>query len=98
MKPFLQDPKNGKWLGPDVALTLVRAEGCDPKDESTQHYSVRSKRYRYIRYNNGMEELYDHDNDPDEWTNLADDPAHRTVCDEHFESLKKLTGFDFKTK
>jgi hypothetical protein len=27
--------------------------------------------WRYIRYKNGNEELYDHSSDPNEWTNLA---------------------------
>ena len=27
---------------------------------------------RYIRYEDGSEELYDHQTDPNEWTNLAD--------------------------
>ena len=39
-----------------------------------QNHAVRSERYRYIRYQDGTEELYDHDNDPMEWTNLADRP------------------------
>lgn len=98
MKPFLKDPDNGKWAGPDIAVTLVRGTGARPDDESTHHYSVRSKRYRYIRYNNGKEELYDHDTDPYEWKNLAGYPTHRATRNEHFESLKKLTGFDFKTE
>ena len=34
--------------------------------------SVRTERWRYIRYEDGSEELYDHHDDPDEWTNLAD--------------------------
>ncbi len=33
--------------------------------------AVRSKRFRYIHYNDGGEELYDHDVDAYEWTNLA---------------------------
>ncbi len=39
--------------------------------EETGHIAVRSSRYRYIRYKNGEEELYDHLVDPKERTNLA---------------------------
>jgi arylsulfatase A-like enzyme len=35
------------------------------------NHSVRSERWRYIRYADGTEELYDHSNDELEWTNLA---------------------------
>lgn len=34
-------------------------------------HSLRSERWRYIAYDNGFQELYDHDNDPHEFTNLA---------------------------
>ena len=33
--------------------------------------SIRSDRWRYIRYADGSEELYDHRADPNEWTNLV---------------------------
>ncbi len=33
--------------------------------------SLRTHRWRYIRYADGSEELYDHANDPNEWNNLA---------------------------
>lgn len=36
-----------------------------------QNHAVRNERYRYIRYANGDEELYDHQRDPNGWTNLA---------------------------
>jgi arylsulfatase A-like enzyme len=39
------------------------------------NHSLRDDRYRYIRYRNGDEEFYDHDNDPHEWRNLAGEPA-----------------------
>lgn len=38
------------------------------------NYAVRSKSWRYIRYFDGTEELYSHDNDSNEWHNLADKP------------------------
>ncbi|MFO1482008.1 MAG: sulfatase [Verrucomicrobiaceae bacterium] len=37
-------------------------------------YAARDERWRYIRYSDGSEELYDHQNDPNEWTNLAARP------------------------
>ncbi len=39
-----------------------------------KNHSLRTERYRYIRYENGAEELYDHQFDPEEWDNLAGDP------------------------
>jgi len=35
--------------------------------------------WRYIRYHNGDEELYDHQNDGDEFTNLAGDEKYNSV-------------------
>jgi len=43
------------------------------------NHSVRGPRYRYTRYADGAEELYDHENDTNEWTNLADDPGLEAV-------------------
>ncbi len=37
-------------------------------------YAARDERWRYIRYSDGSEELYDHQTDPNEWTNLAAKP------------------------
>jgi arylsulfatase A-like enzyme len=47
------------------------------------NHAVRSKRWRYIRYADGSEELYDHFRDPDEWNNLADDLKYSDVIKEH---------------
>ena len=44
-------------------------------------HSVRDKRWRYILYENGEEELYDHSVDEFEHDNLATDPAFRDVMD-----------------
>jgi arylsulfatase A-like enzyme len=43
------------------------------------NHAIRGERYRYIRFVDGSEELYDHQEDPNEWKNLADDPAYAEV-------------------
>ena len=43
------------------------------------NHAVRNSRYRYIRYENGDEELYDHLHDPNEWTNIADRPDASSI-------------------
>jgi Arylsulfatase A and related enzymes len=40
------------------------------------NHAVRDEHFRYIRYRDGSEELYDHREDPHEWRNLAGDSAH----------------------
>ena len=40
---------------------------------------MRDDRFRYIRYRDGSEELYDHHNDPHEWYNLASLPRLQGV-------------------
>ncbi|HEX8912400.1 MAG TPA: sulfatase [Humisphaera sp.] len=47
------------------------------------NHAVRTERYRYIRYADGSEELYDMQADPNEWTNLAKDAKHAEVLAEH---------------
>lgn len=55
-----------------------------------QHnHSVRSKDWRYIRYADGSEELYDHRTDPHEWANLAGNEAYQRVKEEHAKWLPK---------
>ena len=45
--------------------------------------SIRTARYRYIKYlKTGAEELYDHSNDPNEWTNLIGRSRYRAVSEE----------------
>lgn len=43
------------------------------------NHAVRTEFYRYIRYADGKEELYDHRNDPNEWTNLAEDDQYKDL-------------------
>ena len=41
------------------------------------NHSVRTKDYRYIRYEDGSEEFYDHTVDPQEWNNITDEEAYQ---------------------
>jgi arylsulfatase A-like enzyme len=43
------------------------------------NHAIRTEQFRYIRYNDGTEELYDHFNDSNEWTNLADEEHYREI-------------------
>lgn len=43
------------------------------------NHSVRSEHWRYIRYDDGSEELYDHRKDQRERMNLATNPEHRDL-------------------
>lgn len=54
------------------------------------NHSVRSERWRYIRYADGTEELYDHQTDPNEWTNLANESRYNSILAEHRRWLPRL--------
>jgi arylsulfatase A-like enzyme len=45
-------------------------------------HAIRTEKWRYISYADGTEELYDHDNDPYEWFNLAGDEAYGNIISE----------------
>ena len=47
------------------------------------NHGVRSEMWRYIVHADGSEELYDMRNDPQEFDNLAGDPQHAQVIEDH---------------
>jgi arylsulfatase A-like enzyme len=91
LRPFLEQPARSDWPGPPVALSIAQAGG-QPKLAGLHHFSVRSARWRYVRYADGSEELYDHAVDPYEWENLADSPAHAAVKQELLGQMRALAG------
>lgn len=56
--PQLRDPERER----DTPAIMTYLRG---------NHAVRTRRWRYIRYADGTEELYDHDRDPREWDNVA---------------------------
>lgn len=75
LKPLLMNPEKGVWEGPDVALSSifgpVPVDIGEPGKIENQHFTLRSANWRYVRYSNGEEELYNHRTDPQEWNNAA---------------------------
>ncbi|MEZ5942865.1 MAG: sulfatase-like hydrolase/transferase [Planctomycetaceae bacterium] len=68
--------------GPSLLPLLDNAENEWPNESVTYlatpgTYAVSGKRYRYIHYSDGSEELYDIASDPYEWTNLVSNPESK---------------------
>ena len=64
------------WLDGE-SIKLQINDPSKPRSPAISSYgnantSIRTNHWRYIRYEDGSEELYDHRNDPNEWFNLAD--------------------------
>jgi len=80
MKPFVLDPDEGKWEGPDYAITALPGKDHmhHKRHEGTYypHFSIRGERWRYTLTSQGGEELYDHDVDPYEFDNVALNPEY----------------------
>ena len=55
-----------------------------------QHWTIRTDQWRYIRYQDGSEELYDHLTDPHEWHNLAGAPSHAEQQKNLAKQLRKV--------
>jgi len=82
--PLLKDPQ-AKWERP--ALTT----------HGRANHSLRSERFRYIRYSDGTEELYDHRKDELEWTNLATDPEYDEIKNQFAKWLPKTNAPEVQT-
>ncbi len=96
LRPFLEDPIEGSWEGPEVALSCIQG-GIpvalnEPGKLEDQQFTVRSRDWRYVLTRTGAEELYDHRSDPNEWHNLADDPEFSAVKASLKNQLSRMTG------
>lgn len=72
IEPLLVDPGK-EWSRPAITT------------HGFNRHAIRSEDFRYIRYQDGSEELYDEKNDPYEWVNLASNPKYT----ETIEQLKE---------
>lgn len=74
LRPLLKDPDT-TW---DHLAVTTHGRG---------NHGIRDRDWRYIRYADGSEELYDHRKDPNEWTNLANEPDYAEVKDRLAKAL-----------
>ena len=72
-----------------LSLVPQLRDAATPRDRPaiTSHnqgnHGIRSERWRYIRYADGTEELYDMHRDPHEWTNVAALPEYAAIIAMH---------------
>jgi arylsulfatase A-like enzyme len=83
--PLLKHPQ-AKWEQPSLTT------------HGLGNHSLRSERWRYTRYADGSEELYDHDKDPNEWLNLAKNEAFTDVKKDLSKWLPKTDAPDAKSQ
>ena len=79
---------DGKSIKPQLAdPTEKRAPVISSYGEGNT--AIRTERWRYIRYEDGSEELYDHASDPHEWKNLANSDEHKSIKRELASAIPK---------
>jgi uncharacterized sulfatase len=77
LRPLLSDPAQ-KQFKPAAYTQTIRPGNIMGR-------TVRTDRWRFTQWGDGDDaptELYDHQNDPNEWTNLAADPKHAATVAE----------------
>ena len=86
-------PARADLEGHSLVPQLKNANAPRPWPAITTHnqgnHGIRTEQWRYIRYADGSEELYDILRDPNEWTNLAVDPMHAATKAELAKWLPK---------
>jgi uncharacterized sulfatase len=83
LRPLLEDP-NASWSKPGAYTQVNRTV----KGKQIMGRSIRTERWRYTEWDEGRlgSELYDHENDPQEFTNLAEKSEMKGTI----EQLKQL--------
>jgi uncharacterized sulfatase len=84
--PLLEEP-DSEWGRPAYSV-VQRGTDQARRQPIVMGRTVRTERWRYTEWDDGKagRELYDHDNDPREFTNLAREAAHA----ESLAEMKRL--------
>lgn len=85
-----RDDLEGLSLVPQLRDATAKRERPAITSHNQGNHGIRSERWRYIRYADGTQELYDMVADPQEWHNLAEKPEHAAVIAEHKKWLPSI--------
>lgn len=98
LKPLLDDP-TAAWNKPAYTqvsrgVSFATFDKPEKGQKGFMGRSVRTERWRYTEWDDGKQgaELYDHDNDPKEYQNLAADAKHAEVVVEMRKLLRAGRG------
>jgi len=80
---------NGRSIVPILKNPDIQWDYPSLTSRGLGNYSLRTERWRYISFEDGSEELYDHDVDPQEWKNLAEKPKYREIIKQLRKSIPK---------
>jgi choline-sulfatase len=80
----------GTSLGPQLRDASAPRDRPAITTHNQGNHAIRTERWRYIRYADGSEELYDMQSDPREWHNLAGKAEHAAVITAHQRWLPKV--------
>ena len=76
--------------GNSLVAMMQKDEGLSESKAITtfgmNNHAIKMNGYRYIQYEDGKEEFYDHSSDPNEWTNEAGNPKYK-------DQIEKMKGF-----
>jgi hypothetical protein len=75
------EKNEGKSLVPTMSNRKPEKDAFALTTYGMHNHAVKAHEFRYIQYEDGSEELYDHKTDPDEFTNQAKNPVYKGEID-----------------
>ena len=85
--PLLKSPAGDGWENRPI---LTAVQNNTSEKTSKAHFSVINEKYRYTLCLDGEEELYDHEKDPNEWINLANNMEYSEVKKNLNKEMKNI--------
>jgi arylsulfatase A-like enzyme len=89
-------PAYNRNEGNSLVSMMQNNEGLEDASAITtfgmNNHAVKVNGFRYIQYEDGTEEFYDHSSDPNEWTNKADSPKYLAQIEKMKGLLPKVNS------